>query len=67
MISGILVKILSIILLVAVGLVLILGIGTLFKGGDTSKKYSNKLMQLRVLLQFIAIIALVAFAYFFKN
>ena len=67
MISGILVKILCIILLVAVGLVLILGIGTLFKGGETSKKYSNKLMQLRVLLQFIAIIALVAFAYFFKN
>ena len=67
MISGILVKILSIILLVAVGLVLILGIGTLFKGGETSKKYSNKLMQLSVLLQFIAIIALVAFAYFFKN
>ena len=67
MISGILVKILSIILLVAVGLVLILGIGTLFKVGETSKKYSNKLMQLRVLLQFIAIIALVAFAYFFKN
>ncbi len=67
MISGILVKILSIILLVGVGLVLILGIGTLFKGGETSKKYSNKLMQLRVLLQFIAIIALVAFAYFFKN
>ena len=67
MISGILVKILSIILLVAVGLVLILGIGTLFKGGETSKKYSNKLMQLRVLLQFIAVIALVSFAYFFKD
>ncbi len=67
MISGTLVKILSIILLMTVGLVLILGIGTLFKGGETSKKYSNKLMQLRVLLQFIAIIALVTFAYFFKN
>ena len=67
MISGIFVKIFSIILLISVGVVLILGIGTLFKGGDTSKKYSNKLMQLRVLLQFIAIIALVSFAYFFKN
>ena len=67
MISEILVKIISVILLIAVGLVLILGIGTLFKGGETSKKYSNKLMQLRVLLQFIAIIALVGFAYFFKN
>ena len=67
MISGILVKILSIVLLIAVGIVLILGIRTLFKGGDTSKKYSNKLMQLRVLLQFIAILVLVGFAYFFKN
>ena len=67
MISGIFVKVLSIVLLIAVGIVLILGIGTLFKGGETSKKYSNKLMQLRVLLQFVAIIALVCFAYFFKN
>jgi|TARA_B000000475_G_scaffold208493_1_gene170565 amino acid permease len=67
MFSGIFVKILSITLLIAVGVVLILGIGTLFKGGNTSKKYSNKLMQYRVLLQFVAIIVLVAFAYFFKN
>ena len=67
MISGILVKIVSITLLIAVVVVLVLGLGTLFKGGETSKKYSNKLMQLRVLLQFIAIIALVVFAYFFKN
>tara|TARA_Y100001935_G_scaffold102252_1_gene84950 strand:+ start:1433 stop:1636 length:204 start_codon:yes stop_codon:yes gene_type:complete len=67
MISGIFVKILSVILLMTVGLVLVLGIGTLFKGGDVSKKYSNKLMQLRVLLQFIAIILLVVFAYYFKD
>ena len=67
MISGIFVKILSIVPLLAVGIVLILGIGTLFKGGETSKKYSNKLMQLRVLLQFVAILVLIGFAYFFKN
>ena len=67
MISGIFVKILSITLLIAVAVVLILGIGTLFKGGEASKKYSNKLMQLRVLIQFVAIIVLVGFAYFFKN
>ena len=67
MITGIFVKILSIVLLLTVGIVLILGIGTLFKGGETSKKYSNKLMQWRVLLQFIAIIVLVGFAYFFKD
>ena len=54
-------------LLGAVAIVLIMGIYTLFKGGNTSKKYSNKLMQLRVLLQFIAVIVLVVMAYFFKN
>ena len=67
MISGTLVQILGIVLLIVVAVVLILGVGTLFKGGATSKKYSNKLMQYRVLLQFIAIIVLVCFAYFFKN
>ena len=67
LISGTLVKILGIVLLILVAVVLILGIGTLFKGGETSKKYSNKLMQYRVLFQFIAIIVLVCFAYFFKN
>ena len=54
-------------LLGAVAIILILGIYTLFKGGDTSKKYSNKLMQLRVVLQFFAVIILVLMAYFFKN
>ena len=54
-------------LLGAVGIVLVMGIYTLFKGGNTSKKYSNKLMQLRVLLQFVAVIILVLMAYFFKN
>ena len=67
MFTGIFVKILSIMLLIAVGVVLVLGIGTLLKGGTTSKKYSNKLMQYRVLFQFVAIIILVCFAYFFKN
>ena len=67
MITGTLLKIVSIVMLILVAVILILGIGTLFKGGKTSKKYSNKLMQLRVLFQFIAIVLLVFFAYFFKN
>ena len=66
MVSEILVKIVAVILLISVAVVLILGIKTLFKGNE-HKKYSNKLMQLRVLLQFIAIIVLVGLAYFFKN
>ena len=67
MLSGTLLKIFSVLFLILVSVVLILGIGTLFKGGTTSKKYSNKLMQLRVLFQFIAIVILVCFGYFFKN
>ena len=55
------------ILLGAVAIVLVMGIYTLFKGGNTSKKYSNKLMVLRVQLQFVAVIVLVLMAYFFKN
>ena len=66
MISEIFVKIAAIVLLAAVAVVIILGIRTLFKG-DGDKKTSNKLMQLRVLLQFVAIIVLVALAYFYKN
>ena len=65
MVTEIIIKIVAVILLISVAIVLILGIKTLFKGDD--KKYSNKLMQLRVLLQFIAIIVLVGLAYFFKN
>ena len=66
MISEIFVKIAAIVLLAAVAVVLILGIRTLFKG-DGDKKTSIILMQLRVLLQFVAIIVLVALAYFYKN
>ena len=67
MISGTIVKILSITFLIAVGVVLILGIGTLFKGGETSKKYSNKLMRLRITLQFIAIVIIMSALYFSTN
>ena len=67
MVSEIFVKFLALALLMTVAIILILGIRTLFKGGEESKKQSNKLMQLRVLFQFIAIIVLVSLAYFFKN
>ena len=49
--------------LAAVTSVLALGIFALFRGGDFGRSYSNKLMRLRVLLQFIAVIVLVAAAW----
>lgn len=36
------------------------GIYALFRGGDFGRSYSNKLMRLRVVLQFVAIVVLVA-------
>ena len=55
--------ILSLLALLAVAVVLGLGIYSLFKGGDFGKNWSNKLMRLRVLLQAIAIIVLIALAW----
>ena len=42
------------------------GIYALFRGGDFGRSYSNKLMRLRVVLQFVAVIVLVA-AYWWRG
>jgi len=49
--------------LAAVLIALAFGLFALFKGGDFGRSYSNKLMRLRVVLQFIAILVLVAAFY----
>jgi hypothetical protein len=46
--------------LAAVALTLFVGIYALFRGGEFGRTYSNKLMRLRVLLQFVAILVVVA-------
>ena len=57
-------KIVVSIALAVVTLVLFAGLYTLFKGGDVSRSWSNRLMRLRVLAQFIAILLIIAVAYF---
>jgi|AACY02.2.fsa_nt_gi Hypoxia induced protein conserved region. len=47
---------------VVLGIVAI-GFGTFAKGGETSRKWSNKVMQLRVAAQFVAVILIVIFAW----
>ena len=50
----------------AVGLtviVLVLGIGSFGVGGKFHKSNSNRLMRLRILFQFIAVVALLGFVY----
>ena len=44
--------------------ILCLGLYTLWKGGDVAATYSNKLMRIRVLAQFIAIIIIMGVLYF---
>ena len=50
------------ILLAAVALVLFTGIFGMMRGGNFNRKYGNKLMQLRIGLQFLAIILIAAAA-----
>lgn len=52
--------------LAAVLIALALGLYALFRGGDFGRSWSNKLMRLRVLLQFIAVLVLVA-AYYWRS
>ena len=55
---------------VALGVVvaiLLAGLYTLWKGGETSVSWSNRLMRLRVLAQFIAIIVIMAVLYFTRR
>ena len=48
-------------------LVLMLGIGSFAKGGKFGRKYSNKLMRLRIIMQAIAVILIIPFVYFDKK
>ena len=52
---------------IAIGIVfmvLCLGLWTLWKGGAVSASWSNKLMRIRVLAQFVAILIILAALYF---
>ena len=51
----------------SVAVVLCLGLYTLWVGGETARSWSNKLMRIRVLAQFIAILIIIAVAYFSGN
>jgi hypothetical protein len=48
-------------------IVLMIGLGGFAFGGSFIKKYANKIMRLRILLQAIAILMILIFVYFFKG
>jgi hypothetical protein len=51
----------------AVVVVLMVGVGGFAKGGDFNRKYANKIMRLRLLAQFIAVVLIVVFVYFSRR
>ena len=55
---------------IAVGVVfavLLMGLYTLWKGGAVAASWSNRLMRIRVLAQFIAILIILAVLYYGQN
>jgi preprotein translocase subunit SecG len=58
-------NILAVVVMVAVVIVLIRGLANMMRGG--SGNTSNKLMQARVFLQFIALVLILLAVYFNKN
>ncbi len=56
--------VLALVFAVATAIVLIIGVAVMAKGGKFNKKYSNKLMQMRVAAQALTILlfAILAFA-----
>lgn len=47
----------------AVAAVLVIGIAGFGKGGEFNRKYANKMMRLRILFQFIAVVLILAYVY----
>ena len=56
--------ILVVLSMAAVAVILIIGIGGFGRGGEFNRKYANKLMQLRIAAQFVAVLIILAFVYF---
>ena len=57
-------QILAVVSIVLVFIVLCAGIFAMFRGGEFNRAWSNKLMRLRVAMQFVAILIIIGAVYF---
>lgn len=48
----------------AVLVILMIGIGGFARGGEFNRKHANRLMRYRIAAQFVAVVLIVAFAFF---
>ena len=46
-----------------VAIILMIGIGGFGRGGEFNRKYSNKLMRMRILAQFVAVVLILLFVW----
>ncbi len=46
-----------------VAIIMLIGIGGFGKGGDFNRKYANKIMRLRIIAQFVAVLLILLFVY----
>ena len=44
--------------------ILMIGVGGFAKGGEFNKKHANKIMRLRIAVQFVAVILILIFVFF---
>lgn len=56
-------KLVVLLMIIVVAMILAAGIYTLWRGGDVALTWSNRLMRMRVLAQFIAIIVIMLVLY----
>lgn len=47
----------------AVAVILLIGIGGFGKGGDFNRKHANKVMRMRIVAQFVAVMLILLFVY----
>ena len=47
--------------------ILMVGVGGFAKGGDFNRKNANKVMRLRIVAQFVAIVLILTFVYFRRS
>ena len=55
--------VLVVLAMAAVAIVLMIGIGGFGKGGEFNRKYANKLMRMRILAQFVAVLVILLFVF----
>lgn len=52
-----------IIAMAVVAIIMLIGIGGFGKGGEFNRKHANKIMRLRIIAQFIAVLLILLFVY----